>query len=91
MEALPGFWSLTPIGGMLGMLAILYWLLATGRLVTKSSHEREIGILNTIVSRQDTTIEVQQDQIQSLTEVGKTMEAVLKSAGPPVAAPTGSK
>lgn len=31
---------------MLGLLALLYWLLATGRLITKASHERELGLSN---------------------------------------------
>ena len=47
MPELPGLWSLTPIGGMIGMLVILFWMLATGRLITKSSHERELGLANT--------------------------------------------
>jgi hypothetical protein len=42
---LPGLWSLTPLGGMLGMLATLYWLFATGRIITRTSHEREIEIV----------------------------------------------
>jgi len=43
MPELPGLWSLTPLGGMLGMVVILYWLLATGRLISRSAHERELG------------------------------------------------
>jgi len=46
MEALPGLWSLTPIGGMIGMIALFYWLLASGRIITQSSHERELGMSN---------------------------------------------
>ena len=42
---LPGLWSLTPLGGMLGMLATLYWLFATGRIITRTSHERELEIV----------------------------------------------
>lgn len=44
MAELPGLWSLTPIGGMLGMIVLFYWLLATGRIITRSSHERELEV-----------------------------------------------
>jgi hypothetical protein len=43
MPELPGLWSLTPIGALIGVIVLLYWLLSTGRLVTKSSHERELN------------------------------------------------
>ena len=84
MEALPGLWSLSPIGGMLGMLGLLYWLLATGRLVTKSTHEREIGIYKETRENDQKTITEQRDQITSLLEVGRTVQALVKSAGPPL-------
>ncbi|MBT2485821.1 MULTISPECIES: hypothetical protein [unclassified Microbacterium] len=40
---LPGIWNLTPYGAVLGLLVILYWLLATGRLVPRNAHERELA------------------------------------------------
>lgn len=43
MPELPGLWSLTPIGALVGAIVLLYWMLATGRLITRSSHERELG------------------------------------------------
>lgn len=46
METLPGLWSLTPIGAVIGVIVLLYWLLASGRIITKSSHERELGLAN---------------------------------------------
>lgn len=46
MAELPGLWSLTPIGGMLGMIVLFYWLLATGRMITRASHERELGVMS---------------------------------------------
>lgn len=45
MDALPGLWSLTPIGALLGGIVLFYWLLATGRIITKGSHEREIALV----------------------------------------------
>lgn len=34
---------MTPIGALIGVLVLLFWLIATGRLIPKSSHERELG------------------------------------------------
>lgn len=45
MEALPGIWSLTPLGGLVGLLILMWWLLATGRLIPRTSHEREMGYM----------------------------------------------
>lgn len=42
MIELPGIWSLSPLGALLGAIIVLYWLLATGRLIPRSSHEREL-------------------------------------------------
>lgn len=41
---LPGIWSLTPLGALIGVLVIQFWMMATGRLITKGSHERELAI-----------------------------------------------
>lgn len=43
MELIPGVWDVAPISGIVGLLLILYWLLATGRLIPRSSHERELA------------------------------------------------
>jgi hypothetical protein len=40
---LPGLWSLSPIGFALGVVALVYWLLVTGRLIPKSTHEALVG------------------------------------------------
>lgn len=45
MPDLPGLWSITPIGAVIVLLVTLYWLLATGRLISRSSHDRELGIV----------------------------------------------
>lgn len=38
MVELPtGIWNLTPIGGLIGVVVVLYWLLASGRLVPRST------------------------------------------------------
>lgn len=46
MPELPGLWSLSPLAGMIGMLVLLFLGLSTGRLITKSSHERELALAN---------------------------------------------
>src|SRR5690606_33129684 len=44
MEEIPlGLWELAPIPALIGAVMALYWLLATGRLVPRSSHERELA------------------------------------------------
>lgn len=44
--ALPGLWSLTPIGALLGMLVFLFLGLARGWVIPKVSHERELAAAN---------------------------------------------
>lgn len=46
MDVLPGIWSLSPLGALIGAVVILYWMLGTGRLIPKSSHERELRVAN---------------------------------------------
>lgn len=38
MPELPGLWSISPIAGLIGLLILLFWMLATGRLLTRSQH-----------------------------------------------------
>lgn len=53
METLPGIWSLSPLGALIGAVVILYWMLGTGRLIPKSSHERELEQADKRASRAD--------------------------------------
>ena len=46
MDALPGIWSLTPIGALVGLLVFLFIALARGWLIPRTSHEREMGQAN---------------------------------------------
>lgn len=43
MEALPGLWSLSPAGGLLGLIVLLGYFLATGKLVTRREVEARIA------------------------------------------------
>jgi len=45
LEALPGLWSLTPIGGFLGVVALVFIGLSTGMLYTRRSHLEVVGLL----------------------------------------------
>ena len=74
--ALPGLWSLAPFPALLGVLVWLILSVSRGWLIPKSSHDREIQLLS------DDTIAAQATQITSLLEVGQTVQAVLKAAGP---------
>ena len=84
MEALPGLWSLSPLAALVGVLVWLMLAVSSGRFIPKSSHDREIAIYAGIIENKDKTIAVQQEQITSLLEVGTTVQAFLRSAGPPV-------
>lgn len=33
-----GIWSLTPLGALVGVIVLLFWMLSTGRLLTRSQH-----------------------------------------------------
>jgi hypothetical protein len=46
MEALPGLWSLTPIGALIGVVVLAYWLLAGGKIIPRATHERELAAAN---------------------------------------------
>lgn len=46
MTDLPGLWSLSPIGALLGGIILFYWMLASGKIITRSSHERELAQAN---------------------------------------------
>lgn len=46
LAQLPGLWSLTPYGAVLGMLVLIFWLTGTGRYIPRSSHEREMAAAN---------------------------------------------
>lgn len=79
--ALPVLWELSPIAALVGLLSFLVLSVARGTLIPRSSHEREITIYVATLENKDKIIEAQQAQITALLEVGKTVEAVLKSAG----------
>lgn len=42
IDVLPGLWSLSPLAALVGVIVTLFLLLAYGKLITKSSLEREL-------------------------------------------------
>ena len=80
---LPGIWGLTPLAALTGIIVLLYWMLATGRLITKETHEREIGIYKEQVAALRVSNTAKDNQINSLMSVGRTVQAVLRSTTDP--------
>lgn len=42
--ALPGLWSLSPIGAVIGMVVLIFIALTTGRLYTKGQHDQIVQL-----------------------------------------------
>ncbi len=94
---LPGLWSLAPIPALLGVVALFYWLLATGRLIPRSSHERELAAAEKrnadAVARGDewkgTALELQKvnteirKQNGQLIQANQVVESFLNASRPP--------
>lgn len=38
-----GIWSLSPLGAFIGVLVLLFWMQATGRLLTRSQHDEIVA------------------------------------------------
>lgn len=90
MLELPGLWSLSPIGFGLGVIAVVYWLLVSGRLIPRSSHERELDVHKVRGDEwKETALEyrrantVLRDQNSDLIQSNKVVEQLLRAAGPP--------
>lgn len=86
MESIPP--AILEIGGVAGLLVVLFWLIATGRLVTrreleKAEHDRDEWRTESRIK--DQQIQVKDDQLDHLAEVGRTVDAVLRAlkSGPP--------
>jgi len=88
MEALPGLWQLSPIGFGIGVVALVYWLLLTGRLIPRASHEREMNQSNKRGDEwKDTALteraarEKTSGQLDLALDANRAWEAVFRSAG----------
>lgn len=68
MPELPGLWSLSPIAGLVGVIILLFYMLATGRLMTKTQHLE-------IVAAHEKLAEVQQEAISEWRRSTHALEA----------------
>lgn len=65
--------------GVIALLSGLFWMLATGRLVTRREHEARVGDLKEQNATLKTTVEVRDQQLKSLAVVGETVIKILAS------------
>ncbi len=98
IEIPAGLWSLSPLGALIGVIVLIYWLLATGRLIPKSSHERELAQAEKrgdewkeTAHDQRAVNAVLRDQNSQLIESQKVVESFLKAASPGNLADTGER
>lgn len=83
MDVLPGVWSLSPLAALVGIIVLSYWLLASGRVITRGSHERELAQANKrgddwrdTSGTKDTIIAEQAGQITKLIEANQINQQV---------------
>ena len=75
-EFLPGLWSMSPVGALLGVVVLVYWLITSGRLIPRSSHERELATANKRGDEwKETAIEGRKLIAEQSTQIGKFAEA----------------
>jgi hypothetical protein len=65
--------------GVVSLLSILFWMLATDRLITGPAHRRELDSKDDTIAKQDKTIEVQDKQLEDLAVIGETNLRILKT------------
>lgn len=65
--------------GVVGLLVGLFWMLATGRLVTRREHDGRIADKNEVIATQAQTIAVKDQQLEKLDIVGTTTIRILES------------
>ena len=89
MLELPGLWSLTPIGAMLGVVVIVYWLIVSGRLVPKSTYQSSLAQetrrgdewKETALEQRAVNAELRRQNGQ-LIEANRVVESFLRAASP---------
>jgi hypothetical protein len=66
-------------GSAASMFGLLFWMLATDRMITGPSHRREIAVKNEQITTQRETIAVKDRQLERLAVVGETVVKILDS------------
>lgn len=72
----PVIWA---TGSAASMFGLLYWMLATDRMITGPSHRRELAVKDEQIATQKETIAVKDGQLERLTVVGETVIKILDS------------
>jgi len=86
---LPGLWSLTPLGALVGVIVLFFIALLRGWLIPKSSHERELAQANkrgdewkdTALAERSGRVEAQALQRKQM-ETSRIVDAFFRSATP---------
>jgi hypothetical protein len=93
VEALPA--GFTEGIGVVGVVLLVFWLVWSGRLVTKreldkAEHDRDEWRTESRIK--DQQMQVKDDQLAHLAEVGRTVDAIMRAlkSGPPTAPPPGT-
>lgn len=81
--------TLTPIGLVLAILAMIFLVVIRGDFIPRKSHERELAVekrrgdeWKENAGKWEAITHQQAQQISAMLEVGFTVQAVVRSAGP---------
>ena len=66
-------------GSIMSLLSGLFWMLATGRLVTRREHEERVGDLKEQAETLRETVKVKDAQLEKLAIIGETTVKILAS------------
>lgn len=72
----PAVWG---AGGAGGMLSLLYWLLATGRLIPRRYYEERVADKDKQIDLLSKTVDVKDDQLGKALSTGETSVKILES------------
>ena len=68
LPVLPGLWSLTPLGAVVVLLVLNWWMLNTGRLYTRGSHQEIVKLHEERHTAQEAILATKDGTIETLTE-----------------------
>lgn len=77
MDAIPP--ALLNGGGVVSMLALAYWMLATGRLYTGAQHREIVEDKDAQIDRLNNAVDVKDKQLERLAVVGEAVVKILAS------------
>lgn len=87
IPALPGLWSLTPLGAVVVLLVLNWWMLNGGRLYTKGSHGEIVSLHKqryeaqmAILEKKDATIDALTEQNRDLIKSNSIIDDFFKKA-----------